>query len=151
LYGSIYDEVVPRAKEMSSLPSSCEYLFATFQHLSLELSGPHLVTSTEWVGFWFRGSVRYPKPLNRWSLKRVVRGKLSHNPRGIITTDHNQCHTEDEEATLLSCWLGEFVFLGKEANLIRPFIFKVAKPYPLSRSDRMGAAKLEIQVMECSE
>uniref|UniRef100_A0A2N9G2T5 Aminotransferase-like plant mobile domain-containing protein n=1 Tax=Fagus sylvatica TaxID=28930 RepID=A0A2N9G2T5_FAGSY len=37
LYGSFYDEVVPSAKEMSSLPPSCEYLFAAFHHLSLEL------------------------------------------------------------------------------------------------------------------
>uniref|UniRef100_A0A2N9G486 D-ribulose kinase n=1 Tax=Fagus sylvatica TaxID=28930 RepID=A0A2N9G486_FAGSY len=105
---------------------------------------PHSVTSTEWVGFWFRGSVRYPKPPNRRSSKRLVRGKLSHNPCGIITTHRNQCRTEDEEtpfgilkvlekakeetwlAALLSCWLGEFVFLGKEANLIRLGIFKVA-------------------------
>jgi hypothetical protein len=59
-------------------------------------------------------------------------------------THRNQCRIEDEEApfsilkvsekakeetwlaTLLSCWLGEFVFPGKEANLIRPGIFKVA-------------------------
>uniref|UniRef100_A0A2N9ILR2 Aminotransferase-like plant mobile domain-containing protein n=1 Tax=Fagus sylvatica TaxID=28930 RepID=A0A2N9ILR2_FAGSY len=136
--------VVPSAKEMSSLPSSCEYLFAAFHHLSLKLGGPDSVTSTEWVGFWFRGSVRYPKPPNRRSLRRSVRGKLSHNPRGIITTHRNQCRTEDEEApfrilkvsekakeetwlaALLSCWLGEFVFPGKEANLIRPGTFKVA-------------------------
>uniref|UniRef100_A0A2N9G3K9 Aminotransferase-like plant mobile domain-containing protein n=1 Tax=Fagus sylvatica TaxID=28930 RepID=A0A2N9G3K9_FAGSY len=128
LFGSFYDEVVPSAKEMSSLPSSCEYLFAAFHHLSLKLGGPDSVTSTEWVGFWFRGSVRYPKPPNRRSLRRSVRGKLSHNPRGIITTHRNQCRTEDEEApfrilkvsekakeetwlaALLSCWLGEFVF-----------------------------------------
>jgi hypothetical protein len=84
LFGSFYDEVVPSAKEMSSLPSSCEYLFAAFHHLSLKLGGPDSVTSTEWVGFWFRGSVRYPKPPNRRSLRRSVRGKLSHNPRGII-------------------------------------------------------------------
>uniref|UniRef100_A0A2N9IRP5 Aminotransferase-like plant mobile domain-containing protein n=1 Tax=Fagus sylvatica TaxID=28930 RepID=A0A2N9IRP5_FAGSY len=132
------------AKEMSSLPSSCEYLFAAFHHLSLELGDPDSVTSTEWVGFWFRGSVRYPKPPNRRSLRRSARGKSSHNPRGIITTYRNQCRTEDEEApfrilkvsekakeetwlaALLSCWLGEFVFPGKEANLIRPGIFKVA-------------------------
>jgi hypothetical protein len=144
LYGSFYDEVVPSTKEMSSLPSSCEYLFAAFHHLSLELGSPHLVTSTKWVGFWFCGSVRYPKPPNKQSLKRLGRGKLSHNPRGIIMTHRNQCRTEDEEApfrilkvsekakeetwlaALLSCWLGEFVFLGKEANLIRPGIFKVA-------------------------
>jgi hypothetical protein len=144
LFGSFYDEVVPSAKEMSSLPSSCEYLFAAFHHLSLELGGPDSVTSTEWVGFWFRGSVRYPKPPNRRSLRRSARGKSSHNPRGIITTYRNQCRTEDEEApfrilkvsekakeetwlaALLSCWLGEFVFPGKEANLIRPGIFKVA-------------------------
>jgi hypothetical protein len=144
LFGSFYDEVVPSAKEMSSLPSSCEYLFTAFHHLSLKLGGPDLVTSTEWVGFWFRGSVRYPKPPNRRSLRRSVRGKLSHNPRGIITTHRNQCRTEDEEApfrilkvsekakeetwlaALLSCWLGEFVFPGKEANLIRPGTFKVA-------------------------
>uniref|UniRef100_A0A2N9GIT9 Aminotransferase-like plant mobile domain-containing protein n=1 Tax=Fagus sylvatica TaxID=28930 RepID=A0A2N9GIT9_FAGSY len=87
---------------------------------------------------------RYPKPLNKRSLRRSVRGKLSHNPRGIITTHRNQCRTEDEEApfrilkvsekakeetwlaALLSCWLGEFVFPGKEANLIRPGTFKVA-------------------------
>jgi hypothetical protein len=93
-----YDEVVSSAKEMSSLPSSCEYLFVTFHHLSLELSGPHSVIYTEWVGFWFRGSIRYPKPPNRRSLKRLVRGKLSHNPRGIITTHYNQCRTKDEEA-----------------------------------------------------
>uniref|UniRef100_A0A2N9I9P1 Aminotransferase-like plant mobile domain-containing protein n=1 Tax=Fagus sylvatica TaxID=28930 RepID=A0A2N9I9P1_FAGSY len=98
LFGSFYDEVVPSAKEMSSLPSSCEYLFAAFHHLSLKLGGPDSVTSTEWVGFWFRGSVRYPKPPNRRSLRRSVRGKLSHNPRGIITTHRNQCRTEDEEA-----------------------------------------------------
>ena len=143
MFGSFYDEVVPSAKEMSSLPLSCEYLFAAFHHLSLELGDPDSVTSTEWVGFWFRGSVRYPKPPNRQSLKRLVRGKLSHNPRGIITTHRNQCRTEDEEApfrilkvsekakeetwlaALLSCWLGEFVFPSKEANLIRPGIFKV--------------------------
>jgi hypothetical protein len=75
LYGSFYDEVVPSAKAMSSLPPSCEYLFAAFHHLSLELGGPHSVTSTEWVGFWFCGSVRYPKPPNIRSLKRMVRGK----------------------------------------------------------------------------
>ena len=98
LFGFFYDEVVPSAKEMSSLPSSCEYLFAAFHHLSLELGGPDSVTSTEWVGFWFRGSVRYPKPPNRRSLRRLVRGKFSHNPRGIITTHRNQCRTEDEEA-----------------------------------------------------
>uniref|UniRef100_A0A2N9GRV8 Aminotransferase-like plant mobile domain-containing protein n=1 Tax=Fagus sylvatica TaxID=28930 RepID=A0A2N9GRV8_FAGSY len=87
---------------------------------------------------------KYPKPPNRRSLRRSVRGKLSHNPRGIITTYRNQCRTEDEEApfrilkvsekakeetwlaALLSCWLGEFVFPSKEANLIRPSIFKVA-------------------------
>uniref|UniRef100_A0A2N9I0J9 Uncharacterized protein n=1 Tax=Fagus sylvatica TaxID=28930 RepID=A0A2N9I0J9_FAGSY len=86
----------------------------------------------------------YPKPPNRRSLRRSARGKSSHNPRGIITTYCNQCRTEDEEApfrilkvsekakeetwlaALLSCWLGEFVFPGKEANLIRPGIFKVA-------------------------
>jgi hypothetical protein len=51
LYGSFYDEVVLSAKEMSSLPLSCEYLFAAFHHLNLELGGPHLVISTEWVGF----------------------------------------------------------------------------------------------------
>ena len=51
LFGSFYDEVVPSAKEMSSLPSSCEYLFAAFHRLSLELGGPDLVTSTEWIGF----------------------------------------------------------------------------------------------------
>jgi hypothetical protein len=144
LFESFYDEVVPSAKEMSSLPSSCEYLFAAFHHLSLKLGGPDSVTSIEWVGFWFRGSVRYPKPPNRRSLRRSARGKLSHNPRGIITTHRNQCRTEDEEApfrilkvsekakeetwlaALLSCWLGEFVFPGKEANLIRPGTFKVA-------------------------
>jgi hypothetical protein len=74
LYGSFYDEVVSSAKEMSSLPSSCEYLFTAFHHLSLELGSPHSITSTKWVGFWFRGSVRYPKPPNRRSFKRVVRG-----------------------------------------------------------------------------
>uniref|UniRef100_A0A2N9FUH2 Aminotransferase-like plant mobile domain-containing protein n=1 Tax=Fagus sylvatica TaxID=28930 RepID=A0A2N9FUH2_FAGSY len=129
---------------MSNLPSSCEYLFAAFHHLSLKFGSPHLVTSTKWVGFWFRGSVRYPKPSNRRSLKRLVRGKLSHNPRGIITTHRNPCRTENEEApfrilklsekakeetllaALMSCWLGEFVFPSKEANLIRPSIFKVA-------------------------
>jgi hypothetical protein len=143
LYGSFYDKVVLSAKEMSSLPSSCEYSFAAFHHLSLELGGPHLVTYIEWVGFWFRGSVRYPKPPNRQSLKRLVRGKLSHNQRRIITTHRSQCRTEDEEApfrilkvlekekeetwlaALLSCWLGEFVFPSKEANLLRPGIFKV--------------------------
>ena len=51
LYGSFYDEVVLSAKEMSSLPSSCEYLFAAFHHLNLELGNPHSVTSVEWVGF----------------------------------------------------------------------------------------------------
>jgi hypothetical protein len=75
LYGSFYDEVVPSAKAMSSLPPSCEYLFAAFHHLSLELGGPHSVTSTKWVGFWFCGSVRYPKSPNIRSLKRMVRGK----------------------------------------------------------------------------
>ena len=141
MYGSFYNEVVLSAKEMSSVPLSCDYLFAAFHNLSLELGGPHSVTSTEWVGFWFRGSVRYPKPPNRRSLKKVVRGNLSHNPRRIITTHCNQCRTEDEEApfrilkvsekakeetwlaVLLLCWLGEFVFPSKEANLI---IFKVA-------------------------
>ena len=116
---------------MSSLPSSCEYLFAAFHHLSLELGDPDSVTFTEWVGFWFRGSVRYPKPPNRRSLRRLARGKSSHNPRGIITTYRNQCRTEDEEApfrilkvsekakeetwlaTLLSCWLGNLYFMVK--------------------------------------
>ena len=129
---------------MSSLPSSCEYLLTAFYHLSLELGSPHPVTSTEWIGFWFLGSIRYPKPPNRRSLKRLVRGKLSHNPRGIITTHCNPCRTKGEEASfrilkmsekakeetwlaaLLLCWLGEFVFPGKEANLIRLGIFKVA-------------------------
>ena len=144
MFGSFYDEVVPSAKEMSSLPLSCEYLFAAFHHLRLELGGPRSVTSIKWVGFWFRGFVRYPKPPNKRSLKRLVRGKSSHNLHGIIKPYRHQCRTEDEEApfrilnfsekakeetwlaALLSCWLGEFVFPGKEANLIRPGIFKVA-------------------------
>jgi hypothetical protein len=144
LYGSFYDEVVPSAKEMSSLPLSCEYLFAVFHHLSLELGGPRSVTSIEWVGFWFRSSIRYPKPLNRRSLKKVVRGKSSHNPLRVIKPYHYQCRTKDAKApfrilnvlekvkeetwlaALLSCWLGESVFLDKETSLIRPSVFKVA-------------------------
>ena len=98
LYGSFYDEVVPSVKEMSSLALSCEYLFAVFHHLSLELGGPCSVTSTEWVGFWFRSSVRYPKPLNIWSLKKVVRGKSSHNPLRVIKPYRYQCHTKDAKA-----------------------------------------------------
>ena len=55
MYGSFYDEVVPNAKDMSSLPSSCRHSFIAFNHLSLGLGGSHLVTSTTWVEFWFRG------------------------------------------------------------------------------------------------
>nr|POF08052.1 hypothetical protein CFP56_17776 [Quercus suber] len=55
MYGSFYDEVVPPAKDMSSLPSSCCHIFVTFHHLSLELGVLHLFTSTAWVKFWFRG------------------------------------------------------------------------------------------------
>uniref|UniRef100_A0A2N9GQD5 Aminotransferase-like plant mobile domain-containing protein n=1 Tax=Fagus sylvatica TaxID=28930 RepID=A0A2N9GQD5_FAGSY len=116
--------VVPSAKEMSSLPSSCEYLFAAFHHLSLELGGPDSVTSTDWVGFWFRGSVRYPKPPNRRSLRRSVassmaRGKKYYLAIPVLATIYkglndissssvpSKCDTTFP-AHYLNAWLAEY-------------------------------------------
>ena len=46
VYGSFYEKVVPNSKEISSLPSCCHPLFATFHHLSLEPGGSHMVITT---------------------------------------------------------------------------------------------------------
>ena len=142
MYGSFYEEVVPNSKEISSLPSCCRPLFAAFHHLSLELGGPHLVTTAAWVKFWFRGGSKYQKPPTRRSLKRNARGKRSHNPSGKI--DAPRILTKEDEApfnvlkverrlieetwlaALISCWLCEFALPDGGPNLIRPGVFKSA-------------------------
>ena len=95
MYGSFYEEVVPNSKGISSLPSCCRPLFATFHHLSLELSDSHLVTTTAWVKFWFCGESKYQKPLTRRSIKRNARGKQSHNPSSKI--DAPRILTKEDE------------------------------------------------------
>jgi hypothetical protein len=53
--------------------------------------------SSKWVGFWFCGSLKYPKPPNMRSLKRVVRAKSSHNLSKVIKS-YQSC-IKDEEAS----------------------------------------------------
>lgn len=142
VYGSFYDEVVPSAQEALLLSRSCKHLFSAFHQLCLEHGGPHNVSSSKWVDFWFKGPSRYQKPPSRRTSKRTARARSSHNPSGLI--DLPQEHSKEGEApfvtlkvesnvkeetylaAFLSCWLCEFVFPGKVPNLIRPGVFKVA-------------------------
>ena len=142
VYGSFYDEVVPNVKDISSLPSSCRHLFATFHLLSLELGGSHLVTTATWVKFWLCGKSKYQKPPTRRSIKRTTRGKQFHNPSGKINAP-KILTVEDEApfdvlkvekrlieetwlAALTSCWLCKFALPDGGPNLIRPGVFKSA-------------------------
>ena len=59
VYGSFYKAVVPKSKEISSLPLWYHPLFIAFHHLSLELGSSHLVTTAAWVKFWFCGESKY--------------------------------------------------------------------------------------------
>ena len=142
MYGSFYEEVIPNSKDISSLPSCCLHLFATFHLLNLKVGGLHLVITAAWVKFWFCGESKYQKTLTRRSIKRNARGKQSYNPSSIINA-HRILTKEDEApfnvlklerrfieetwlAALISCWLCKFALPDGGPNLIKPTVFKSA-------------------------
>lgn len=147
--GTFYDEVVPNAKELSSmdnrskpyLPPSCKYLFLAFHTLREKVNSQYMVSVTKWINHWFRGPLKYQKPPAR-NPKRVKPPKCSYNPSGFM--DLVRGWSPDEEifftnmgiednlkqevhlAAFLSCWLYIFVFPGRKGSYIRPETFKIA-------------------------
>ncbi|KAL0395183.1 UNVERIFIED_CONTAM: hypothetical protein Slati_4484500 [Sesamum latifolium] len=125
-----YNEVIPSSKYLlgdetskSSVPRNCKYLLLAYHHLPEDLNG---VMIFDWVGFWFKGPLRYAAPPLRSSRKRVHELKLSCNPSGDVnvsnlprTKDHDEPFTilqiledirdETYVAAFLSCWLCSFV------------------------------------------
>lgn len=86
-----YDEVVPNANELldmdnrskSYLPPSCKYLFLVVHTLREKVNSQYMVSMTKWINYWFRGPLKYPKPLARNS-KLVKPPKCSYNPLGFM-------------------------------------------------------------------
>ncbi|KAK4395674.1 hypothetical protein Sango_1721700 [Sesamum angolense] len=86
--GEFYDEVVPSSKDLLGnetykpfVPRSCKYLLLAYHHFPKDSDG---VLISDWVGFWFKGSLRYVAPPLRSSRKRVHEPKLSRSPNGNV-------------------------------------------------------------------
>ncbi|KAK6126655.1 hypothetical protein DH2020_039602 [Rehmannia glutinosa] len=92
--GSLYDEVVPRAKELTGLdeaasrflPRSCSYLLHAYHHLRKIVNGGQSsqVPISEWIRFWSKKLTKYNKPPPCTEKKRVARPKSTYNPLGNL-------------------------------------------------------------------
>ncbi|KAI3458828.1 hypothetical protein Pfo_015491 [Paulownia fortunei] len=149
--GSLYDEVVPSAKELTGVdevgsrfvPRSCKYLFHAYHLLRGGANGDQSsqVSIDEWVRFWSKKATRYPLLPPRRE-KKASRFKSTHNPLGDFDIHEEWCSSEmalfsklgvkessrDETylAAYLACWLCAFILLNDDINSIRPNTFKMA-------------------------
>ncbi|KAK6128210.1 hypothetical protein DH2020_038044 [Rehmannia glutinosa] len=149
---SLYDEVVPCAKELTSLdevasrflPRSCSYLLHDYHYLRKILNGGQSsqVPISEWIRFWSKKLTKYNKPPPRTEKKRVARPKSTYNPLGNLDVHGEWSPAEKasfskinikeslrEEtylAAFLACWLCVFVLPNDDINMIRPSTFKMA-------------------------
>ncbi|KAL0322457.1 UNVERIFIED_CONTAM: hypothetical protein Sangu_1865000 [Sesamum angustifolium] len=117
--GEFYDEVIPASKDMLgdetcklSVPRSCKYLLLAYHHLPKDSDG---VLISAWIGFWFKGSLRYATPPLRSFWKRVHEPKFSRNPSGDIDAS-NLPPTK----TMTSLSLYRRSLLTYETRFIRP-------------------------------
>ncbi|KAK6144781.1 hypothetical protein DH2020_021601 [Rehmannia glutinosa] len=150
--GSLYDEVVPCAKELTGLdeaasqflPRSCGYLLHAYHHLRKIVNGGQSsqVPISEWIRFWSKKLTKYNKPPPRTEKKRVARPKSTYNPLGNLDVHGEWSPAEKayfskinikeslrEEtylAAFLACWLCVFVLPNDDINMIRPNTFKMA-------------------------
>ncbi|KAK6153625.1 hypothetical protein DH2020_013264 [Rehmannia glutinosa] len=150
--GSLYDEVVPCAKELTDLdeatsrflPRSCDYLLYAYHHLRKIVNGGQSsqVPISEWIRFWSKKLTKYNKPPPRTEKKRVARPKSTYNPLGNLDVHGEWSPAEKasfskisikeslrEEtylAAFLACWLCVFVLPNDDLNMIRPSTFKMA-------------------------
>ncbi|KAK6147830.1 hypothetical protein DH2020_018742 [Rehmannia glutinosa] len=92
--GSLYNEVVPCAKELTCfnvaasrfLPRSCGYLLHDYHHLRKFVNGGQSsqVHVSEWIRFWSKKSMKYNKTPPRIEKKRVARLISTYNPLGNL-------------------------------------------------------------------
>ena len=149
IFGRLYDEAIPCYEELIGsdkierfIPKSCEHLFAAFHLLNSKKEGEDLrVLASDWVSFWCRYGMKYPKPPSRRT-KRLSCAIKTHNPNGSLNKFQGwskcgkkpfiELEIEDglwEEtylAALFSCWLCTFVLPSEDPNTIRPETFQVA-------------------------
>ena len=131
IIGSFYDEMVQSVKELSndatksSLPPSCRNLFLVYHQICSETKGRYSVKLASWVSFWYKGSMKYAKPLKKITRNKAQRPKKTHNPSEEIDPVKSCTQSEmgvfdnlgvaeaDVKETylvaFLACWLCKFV------------------------------------------
>ena len=91
IFGRLYDEAIPCYEELTGsdeterfIPKSCDHLFAAFHLLNSKKEGevPRVLASN-WVNFWCKYEMKYPKPPSRRT-KRLSRAIKTHNPDGSL-------------------------------------------------------------------
>ncbi|KAK6139578.1 hypothetical protein DH2020_026680 [Rehmannia glutinosa] len=143
--GSLYNEVVPCAKELTGfneaasrfLPRSCSYLLHAYHHLRKFVNGGQSsqVPVIEWIRFWSKKSMKYNKTPPHIEKKRVARPISTYNPLGNLDVHGEWSPAEKayfskinikeslrEEtylAPFLACGLRLF-FPPSDINMIRP-------------------------------
>ncbi|KAK6147727.1 hypothetical protein DH2020_018639 [Rehmannia glutinosa] len=145
IIGSLYDEVVPCAKELTGfdemasqfLPRSCAYLLHAYHHLRKIVNGSQSsqVPVSEWIRFWSKKLTKYNKPPPRTEKKRVARPKSTYNPLGNLDVHGEWSPPETSFSNInikeglreehiwqrfLACWLCVFVLPNDRINMIRP-------------------------------
>ncbi|XP_057810972.1 uncharacterized protein LOC131025283 [Salvia miltiorrhiza] len=149
--GTLYDEVVPCAKEILGkdqfgnpfIPLSCRYLLSAYYSLKhRDGEDPKSsVSIDEWIKFWSKKASKYSHPPARRA-KKSQRPKSTHNPSGSFEAHQpwsseerapfieldasDKYHTTMYLAAHIACWLCIFVFPDGDAMSIRPTSFKMA-------------------------
>ncbi|KAK6149341.1 hypothetical protein DH2020_016866 [Rehmannia glutinosa] len=150
--GSLYDEVVPYAKQLTGfneaasqfLPRSCGYLLHAYHHLRKIVNGGQSsqVPISKWIRFWSKKLTKYNKPPPRTEKKRVARRKLTYNTLGNLDVHGEWSPAEKasfskinikeslrEETYLvafIACWLCVFVLPNDDINMIHRSTFTMA-------------------------
>ena len=60
------------------------------------MKGKSSVKLASWVSFWYKGSMKYAKPLNKSIKNKAQRPKETHNPSGEIDLVKSCTHLEME-------------------------------------------------------
>ena len=144
LHGMFYDKVIPSAYELTGeddkgrfLLKCCEYLFAAYHFLSNKKNFDGKVLMEDWINFWFRGDLIYPRPpihsgrrTHRLNLTRNLGGLIrkrqswqdtiakAYAELGVVNSERMDVYL----AAFLSCWICVFVFRSGDPEFVRPKI-----------------------------